>query len=314
MNSLLDSPVEGFAHEAFLYREDEDFLAGVLPFVREGLARDEIVVVAEPPARLALVRDALAEDAAAVELLDMTEIGANPGRIISVWAAVVDRALAAGRGLRGIGEPAFPERSAAELVECRIHELLLNTAFDGGPAWRLLCPYDEQRLPRTVTAGALVTHPLLTTPAGVTPSAEHFSAMPTDALGDPLPPPTDIVLRGEYRAGDVPAVRRTVGQYARSAGLPDEKVEVLQLAASELATNSIRHGGGGGTLAMWSVPDAVVVEFSDTGRIDDPLVGRRMPPPSQEGGRGVYLVHQLCDLVAVRSTPAGTAVRVTTWR
>jgi anti-sigma regulatory factor (Ser/Thr protein kinase) len=37
------------------------------------------------------------------------------------------------------------------------------------------------------------------------------------------------------------------------------------------------------------------------------------PAPDREGGRGLYLVNQLCDLVQVRSSDQGTTVRVTTW-
>ena len=77
---------------------------------------------------------------------------------------------------------------------------------------------------------------------------------------------------------------------------------MLELAASELATNSVRHGGGTGTVAMWLEPGAVVVEFSDAGHLADPLTGRLTPPLDSEGGRGLYLVNQLCDLVQVRSS------------
>jgi anti-sigma regulatory factor (Ser/Thr protein kinase) len=64
---------------------------------------------------------------------------------------------------------------------------------------------------------------------------------------------------------------------------------------------------------MWREPSAAVVEFSDSGRVTDPLTGRLMPPLGQEGGRGVYLVNQLCDLVQLRSSDRGTVVRVVTW-
>jgi len=55
------------------------------------------------------------------------------------------------------------------------------------------------------------------------------------------------------------------------------------------------------------------VEFSDSGRVTDPLAGRLMPTLEQTGGRGVYLVNQLCDLVQLRSSDHGTVVRVLTW-
>jgi anti-sigma regulatory factor (Ser/Thr protein kinase) len=48
----------------------------------------------------------------------------------------------------------------------------------------------------------------------------------------------------------------------------------------------------------------------DRGRIDDPLAGRGAPVHLRPGGRGLWLVNQLCDLVQLRSSPAGTAVRV----
>jgi anti-sigma regulatory factor (Ser/Thr protein kinase) len=198
-------------------------------------------------------------------------------------------------------------------VECRLHELLLNHAFDGGPAWRLLCPYDEEHLPRAVTRGARHTHPVTTTVAGRLPSDDYAAGGALDALAAALTPPSDAVLRGTYGAGDIPATRRTVAQYARKVGLSEEQVEVLELAASELATNSVRHGGGTGTVAMWVEHGAAVVEFSDSGRVTDPLTGRLMPSLEQEGGRGVYLVNQLCDLVQLRSSDHGTVVRVLTW-
>ncbi|WP_164704423.1 sensor histidine kinase [Blastococcus litoris] len=303
-----------FEHEALFYRDDEDFLAGLLPFVREGLENDEAVVVAEPRGRLEQLRDALGDDAAAVGFLDMAEIGGNPARIIGVWDRVLQEQTAAGRRLRGVGEPAFVGRRESEFLECRLHELLLNRAFDGGVPWRLLCPYDETHLPRAVVRGALHSHPLAGTSAGRRPSPDYAPDDVRELFDAALPVPTDAVLRGSYGAADVPATRRTVAQFARRLGLPAEKAEILQLAASELATNSVRHGSGTGTVAMWATPSAAVVEFSDQGHLEDPLTGRRLPPVDQEGGRGLFLVNQLCDLVQLRSTEHGTVVRVTTWR
>jgi anti-sigma regulatory factor (Ser/Thr protein kinase) len=308
-----DESAPRFAHEALFYRGTAEFLAGLLPFLREGLDRDEAVVVAEPQHRLELLRDTLGPDADEVEWLDMAEVGANPARIIGVWAAALERHASAGRTIRGVGEPAYAGRRQTELVECRLHEFLLNAAFDDGPGWRLLCPYDVDALPRAVTHDALLTHPLHSTGAQRLASEGYTAGGHRQAFAASLPAPSGSAFRGTYGPRDIPATRRTVAHYARSCGLPEERVEVLELAASELASNSIRHGGGSGSVAMWLEPGAVVVEFSDTGRLIDPLSGRLAPGLHAEGGRGLYLVNQLCDLVAVRSTDAGTTVRVTTW-
>lgn len=313
MTAVLVEQENGFEHEALFYRDDDDFLAGLLPFVREGLEQDEAVVVAEPRARLDLLRDALGDDASAVDLLDMAEVGRNPGRIIGVWDRLLREHTAAGRRLRGVGEPAFVGRRDPEFLECRLHELLLNHAFDGGTPWRLLCPYDETHLPRPVVRAALHSHPTAGTSAGRRPSPDYAPGEATDLFAGRLPEPGDAVLRGTYGPTDIPATRRTVAQYARRSGLPEDKVEVLELAASELATNSVRHGGGSGTVAMWTTPSAAIVEFRDAGQLTDPLTGRLMPTPEQAGGRGVFLVNQLCDLVQVRSTDHGTTIRITTW-
>jgi anti-sigma regulatory factor (Ser/Thr protein kinase) len=303
----------GFDHEALFYRGADDFLTGVLPFLREGLARGEAVVVAEPRGRLDLLREGLGDDAAGVDFLDMAEVGANPSRIIALWATAVEEHVGSGRGLRGVGEPAYSGRRAVELVECQLHELLLNEAFDCGPAWRLMCPYDEELLPRAVCRGALRAHPVRATSSERLPSADYTLDGHVAAFAERLPAPREGVLSGRYGPGDVPAVRRTVAHWARTCGLPEDQVTALQLAASELATNSLRHGGGEGTVAMWIEPGAAVVEFTDAGHLPDPLVGRLHPLEQQEGGRGLYLVNQLCDLVQVRTSARGTTVRVLTW-
>ena len=61
---------------------------------------------------------------------------------------------------------------------------------------------------------------------------------------------------------------------------------------------------------MWLDGNAAVVEFSDAGVLTDPMSGRRTPTLEQEGGRGLYLVNQLCDLVQLRTLPAGAVVRL----
>jgi anti-sigma regulatory factor (Ser/Thr protein kinase) len=307
----------GFRHEALFYRDDDEFVAQVGAYLLEGLELDETLVVVEPRPHLELLRTALGPDAAAVHWLDMDAVGANPARIIPLWADLVTSHSTSGRPVRGVGEPAYGARRPAELVECEVHEALIDSAFTPGAPWQLLCPYDR-RLPAAVQAGALRTHAVWRDADGSGPSPDYvppgdgidLATLPACA---PLPPPSDVVLRGDFGLRDAPAVRRTVRAYARTCGLASEQVENLELAASELASNCIRHGGGRGSVAMWREPDAVVVEFSCPGRLSDPLAGRRRPDPLGDGGMGLYLVHQLCDLVQTRTGPAGTTVRVSTW-
>lgn len=82
------------------------------------------------------------------------------------------------------------------------------------------------------------------------------------------------------------------------------------MAVNEIATNSVRHSGGSGTLRVWRDGHVLVCEVRDGGQLQDPLADRRRPAPDQNGGRGFWLANQLCDLVQVRSYPAGTTVRL----
>jgi anti-sigma regulatory factor (Ser/Thr protein kinase) len=61
---------------------------------------------------------------------------------------------------------------------------------------------------------------------------------------------------------------------------------------------------------VWRDGAALALEVSDTGHIREPLVGRLPPAPGQLGGRGLWLVNELCDLVQLRSSESGTVVRV----
>jgi anti-sigma regulatory factor (Ser/Thr protein kinase) len=101
-----------------------------------------------------------------------------------------------------------------------------------------------------------------------------------------------------------------VQAWARSAGVKAARAEDLVLAVNELATNSIRHGGGRGVVRAWREPDAFVCEVRDEGRIDDPLAGRATPDDVRKSARGLWLVNQLCDLVQLRSLRDGCAVRL----
>lgn len=113
-----------------------------------------------------------------------------------------------------------------------------------------------------------------------------------------------------FAVEDLPAVRRLVFRGATQASLGADRAHDLVLAINELATNSLRHGGGEGTLRMWTEEGTLTCEVQDYGHITDPLVGQTVPPPEQHTGRGLWVVNSLCDLVQIHSTSAGSVVRV----
>ncbi len=54
-----------------------------------------------------------------------------------------------------------------------------------------------------------------------------------------------------------------------------------------------------------------MAEIRDAGHLADPLAGRRRPAlASVNGGRGLWLIHQLCDLVETRASDSGLTLRM----
>jgi anti-sigma regulatory factor (Ser/Thr protein kinase) len=112
-----------------------------------------------------------------------------------------------------------------------------------------------------------------------------------------------------YRS-DLSKVRALVLKHAREAGLAEGRANDLVLAVSEVAANTLRHTQSSGTLAIWHDDDEVVCEIHDAGTIADPLVGSRRPAPDANGGHGLWIVRQVCDLVELTSNATGTTVRM----
>ena len=302
--------VEEFSHEAFLYSSLPEFLDEVCGFVRDGLERDESVLVATGGERLTALR-ALFAGVDDVELVDMAEVGVNPARIIPVWRDFLATNVAAGRRVRGVGEPIWAGRTEAELAECHQHESLLNLAFEGTPAWRLMCPYDVTALPGEVIEEARANHPLVLDDGSWSRSDRYRTERPRRALRHrPLPPPGESPTELAFTTGDLAAVRRLVEARCAELGLPDAAAEDLVLCVNEIAGNSLLHGGGGGVLRVWDEPSTLICEIADSGTIADPLAGRHTPSLERVGGRGLWLANQLCDLVQIRSGASGTVVRL----
>jgi anti-sigma regulatory factor (Ser/Thr protein kinase) len=308
-------PAAGFRHEALLYEGDDGFADATLPWLREAVAAQEPTLVVVSAQKIARLRGALGADAEDVRFADMAEVGINPARIIPAWREFVDAHAGRGRPLRGIGEPIWAQRSADELVECQRHEALLNLAFADADDFWLLCPYDVDALDAGVIAKAHDSHPVMVADGASRDSATyHHLGKIAAPFAEPLPEPPAGADELPFTYGALAGVRAIVELRAEAAGFSAERVGDLVLAVSEVATNSIRHGGGGGVLRIWRTADGLICEVADAGRIADPLAGRRRPLGGQSGGHGLWLCNQICDLVQLRTFAAGGVVRLHTRR
>ena len=297
-----------FRHEAMFYEGGEGFLAGAVPFVEEGLAGEESILVVVDEGKIGTLRDALGPRSGRVDFTDMATVGRNPARIIPAWQRFAGRAMAQGRPFRGIGEPISPRRTTDELEECHRHESLLNLAFSDSDPWWLLCPYDVGSLPADVITEAERHHPFVFDGEKHTVSSSYSSEF--DVFGGPLPAPAASAVEHPIDEGSLGAARALARSTAMAAGLGDDRAADFQLAVHELVANHLHHGSGRGRLLAWQDDGVAVSEVRDGGTITGHLVGRVAPDVTAERGRGLWLVNQLCDLVQIRSTRSGCAVRI----
>jgi anti-sigma regulatory factor (Ser/Thr protein kinase) len=304
-------PAATFRHDALFYAGQDDFVQRTGSFIRDGIRAQEPVLVVVSAGKIDLLRSELEDDAEKVRFADMDQVGTNPARIIPAWREFVSEHSGGGRPFRGVGEPIWPDRSPDELVECERHEALLNLAFDGAPEWWLACPYDVTALDPAVIDEAQRNHAFVLGERGRQRSEMYRGltdiARPFD---QPLPEPKDPVQEMAFGAGDLRAIRTLVSDHAGAHGLGSTRGQDFVLAVNEVATNSLRHGGGRGLLRIWQNGKGLICEVSDDGRIEDPLVGRHRPPSTQLGGFGLWLVAHLCDLVQIRSFATGAVVRL----
>jgi anti-sigma regulatory factor (Ser/Thr protein kinase) len=308
---LSASAQHAFRHEALFYAGESGFLAGTVPFLREAIAVGGPVMVAVGAGKIRALQAELGSEAQSVHFVDMGKLGRNPARIIPAWRDFVVANADDEHGLRGIGEPVWAGRSAAELVECQRHESLLNLAFAPALDFWLLCPYDTGALDDDVLDAARHSHPLIAED-NVTRESTHYlePEIATGPFDGELPPPSLQPMEVTFTSQDLHRMRDFVQGQALSAGLATDRAADLMLAVSELATNSVLHGGGRGTLRTWRDSNAFLCEVHDGGAIHEPLVGRRRPTIDDASGRGLWLVNHLCDLVQIRSLPSGNVVRL----
>lgn len=305
MSATAETGTGTFGHPALFYRGPAEYLAGTVPFVQGGLEAGEPVAVAVPGDNLALLTRELGADAGRVLLLDMTEAGRNPGRIIpGVLRAFADRHP--GRPVRIIGEPIWAARSAVEYPACAQHEALINLAFAGRDA-TILCPYDADALAPDVLADAEVTHPVLLDRTGHRPSPAYDPLELIARYDRPLPVPDGAVELADTT--DLAAARALAHVRAAACGLSDDQVADVEVVVTELLSNSVEHGSGSGTVRFWGGDGEFVCQVHDHGRLTDPLAGRHPASPYQPRGRGLLLVNHLADLVRLHTGDDGTTFR-----
>jgi len=304
---------QSYRHEAFLWHDASDFTASMVPFLEEGLEAGEPMMVAVIPEHTRWLRDVLGDRSDEIEFVDMSELGRNPARIIPAWQKFLDDHSGHGRPVRGIGEPIWPGRRPEELLECQLHEALLNVAVDPELPFWLICPYDAEELSEAVVEEAYRSHPVIVEAGSYQGSASYLGRAHVDSMfGSELSDLSQPARIAHFTEQDLGRLPHYLKLEFYVAGLPAERAADLADVVHRLAETSVHRGSDGGTVRIWDQPDAVVCEVVDDTVVNDLLLGRRAP--LEEDRDALWLANQLCDLVQLRSTEKGTAVRVHIWK
>lgn len=302
----------GLVHDAVLYDSDEELLAVAVPFIRDGVAHDELVLVDLGASHMPMYRELFSSEPNVV----VTEGTYNkPIETLRYIESNIRRARADGlRGARSVGTVDFashPERWR-EWVH---YESVVNDVFATQPLHGL-CAYDKRTLPRQVVESARLTHPYVVEGTRRAPSGGYaeplaFARHPENRIGPDLLEArqpdielTDVVDVADMRVDLHLASMSSIGPHAR--------FNDFLSAVNELATNGLVHGRPPITVKVWAAPDRWVGTVTDQGfGIADPLQGFRRPVLDGSAQQlGLWAVRQLCDVVDFQHTPAGFSVRV----
>jgi anti-sigma regulatory factor (Ser/Thr protein kinase) len=288
-------------HEGVPYSGPAALVPTASAMLAHGLRNGDACMVLADTAKLHALRDSLGPTARGTTFFDMSVHGRNPARVVPALQAFVD--THPDRHLRVVAEPVPPALPPAARAEAELNELIFG--LPSCRAWQatVSCLYDTTTLDPAVAGSLEAMH--RSRPAG-----ENAEALLVAGFGAALgasPPDARRMSADLTTLGDL---RYAVGHLGERAGLDAERIDDLVYAVNEIVTNSICHGEGRARVLVWFDSDGVWCEVHDRGRIHDPLVGRIAPRAGQLSGRGLWLVNQLCDLVQVRSSAAGTFVRM----
>jgi hypothetical protein len=301
--------VTRFVHRALLHDRDDDYLRTAVPFLREGLAADDTVLVVGSEHGIDGLRRMLGPSADSVDFQEAARWYAQPTRAIAAYSSyIIDNP---GVRFRVIAEPKWSCATPAEAREWMRYESLVNQAFAQLEA-AVLCVYDRRTAHPVVVDGALRTHPEIVADSGpsVNPGYTDPSTIYAEVDATPLPPPPPGTVSFLVEDADLSRIRWSLGGYARGYGLSPTRLNDLLVATTELATNALRHGRPPVICRLWTEESAVVLEVADAGRWKPSGVLGFMPPDMGARDFGLWAVRMLCPLVQIRTGSEGTAVRL----
>lgn len=295
-------------HEAGFYRSDAEFGALIIPFVEEGVAAGQPVVLGYDDRKASMLRSWLT-DPDAVAFVEGHALYATPARAIASYWEMFERLTAAGATQIRIAGDVPHEGTGGVFPGWDRYESAVNTVWDGFPVWSR-CLYDATTCAPRVLDAVARTHPRIVLPSGDCQPSPRYQ---TAAEFKPLPPDPDPLERCAPAIEMAHPLEAQVRHAIAGIGhgqLSDTALQDLVIGASEAVSNARLHGRPPVTVRIWARSGRVVVRVHDTGPGPaDPLAGLT-PAQSRQGlaGAGLWLIHVLdqLDAAMIRSADGFT--------
>lgn len=309
--------MNGLSHGVLPYSGADEFLAGALPFLREGIEAGDRVVAVTGGERIDLLGEYLGAESIWVEFHENQTFYSHPARTLAQWVAQADELAARGGRLRLVAEPVWQGRSALETAEWQRVEAVVNVAFAGTGA-SILCPYDLTLLPTAILDEARRSHPAAVHGDKWRPNGAYMDpwsyASTIDRL--PLSPPPESAEAWRIDAADLYWLRAFIREYAQAVSLEAWELQCLLMSVTEVASNALRYGEPPVVLRLWTESASerrpeIVCEISNGGHWRPPPGHGLVPPATTAPCRfGIWAVRLLCSIVQVRTGKSGTTVRM----
>jgi anti-sigma regulatory factor (Ser/Thr protein kinase) len=303
---LITVTVTQLRHNAYVYDDVDEYVARSFAFLRAGLEAGEGAVVANTRDGLAVMREALGTNAGRVRFVDGSEAYTRPAKTLASYHQVYSEELAKHPSLRAVADVQFGP-DPGEWDQWTGYEAVFNESFGHLPAW-VLCSYNANRCPDPVLEGVWRTHPEVVTSDGWNTS-RHYED-PSDLLRAIAHEPETLAGLRPIRFGNsVEEFREALARELVAEQVPAAKMLEMLLAAGEIATNAIEHGGGIEAVRAGRADGRFVCEIVDSGRgFDDPTAGYLAP---REGiGGGLWVARQLTWNIEFFESAEGFTARI----
>jgi anti-sigma regulatory factor (Ser/Thr protein kinase) len=296
---------EQLRHGAFAYEGDDEYVARSLPFLKEGLEAGEGCIVAHNREGLAVMRDALGRDAERVSFVDVGAVYTRPARAIAAYCGTILRELRDAPSVRAVADLQIgPWRE--EWDEWVAYEAMTNLAYSHLPAW-VVCTYDVNRVPDAVMDVMASTHSeVLDDGWRASEQFENPRELARRLTADPEPLPQLLSIGA---GDDLVELRERLARALTAAEVPAATALDVLVAATEVAGNAVRHGGGIEQVRVGTAAGRFVCEVVDRGDgFDDPAAGYVVPRAGS--GSGLWIARQLAWRLESFHSPRGFTVRL----